>query len=248
MDKIKAKRNEKLKIEFNDGYNNIIEEGNIIETSINNPTSKESIIKKISKLGNSIYFINNISIENDTNIFIPLKEINNIKRLLIEKLDYERSNKKTVFEKRNFKYKKLNIKTTNNLSIFTNDEVDYRNYNKCNLIFYTENKELYKKYNNVYYRLPRIINNFTNYKNENLLINDIGAINKYKDVFKNAMELDIYIPSIKTGIEYDGINYYINPVWGTITKTKYSDETIIEDTYDDLKDDIFEYASTMEAE
>lgn len=30
------------------------------------------------------------------------------------------------------------------------------------------------------------------------------AINKYTDVFNNAMELDIYIPSIKTGIEYDG--------------------------------------------
>lgn len=30
------------------------------------------------------------------------------------------------------------------------------------------------------------------------------AINSYKDIFKNQMELDIYIPSIKTGIEYDG--------------------------------------------
>ena len=30
------------------------------------------------------------------------------------------------------------------------------------------------------------------------------AINSYKDIFDNQMELDIYIPSIKTGIEYDG--------------------------------------------
>lgn len=30
------------------------------------------------------------------------------------------------------------------------------------------------------------------------------AINRYKDPFKNKMELDIYIPSLKTGIEYDG--------------------------------------------
>ena len=30
------------------------------------------------------------------------------------------------------------------------------------------------------------------------------AINSYKDIFKSSMELDIYIPSIKVGIEYDG--------------------------------------------
>ena len=30
------------------------------------------------------------------------------------------------------------------------------------------------------------------------------AINRYTDIFKNGMELDIYIPSLKTGLEYDG--------------------------------------------
>lgn len=34
------------------------------------------------------------------------------------------------------------------------------------------------------------------------------AINSFKDVFDNGMELDVYIPSIKTGIEYDGINWH----------------------------------------
>lgn len=30
------------------------------------------------------------------------------------------------------------------------------------------------------------------------------AVNSYREIFRNSMELDIYIPSIKTGIEYDG--------------------------------------------
>ena len=34
------------------------------------------------------------------------------------------------------------------------------------------------------------------------------AINGYKDIFGNGMELDIYIPSIKTGIEYDGYAWH----------------------------------------
>lgn len=36
------------------------------------------------------------------------------------------------------------------------------------------------------------------------------AINRYTDIFDNGMELDIYIPSIKTAIEYDGIFWHKN--------------------------------------
>ncbi len=34
------------------------------------------------------------------------------------------------------------------------------------------------------------------------------AVNSYKGIFDNRMELDIYIPSINTGIEYDGIYWH----------------------------------------
>ena len=36
------------------------------------------------------------------------------------------------------------------------------------------------------------------------------AISSYKDIFKSSMELDIYIPSLKVGIEYDGKTYHSN--------------------------------------
>ena len=36
------------------------------------------------------------------------------------------------------------------------------------------------------------------------------AINRYKDIFNNGMELDIFIPSISSAIEYDGIAYHKN--------------------------------------
>ncbi len=35
------------------------------------------------------------------------------------------------------------------------------------------------------------------------------AVNAYKDIFTNGMELDVYIPSIKTGIEYDGVAWHL---------------------------------------
>lgn len=34
------------------------------------------------------------------------------------------------------------------------------------------------------------------------------AINGYRGIFKNAMEIDVYIPSIKVGIEYDGMAWH----------------------------------------
>lgn len=34
------------------------------------------------------------------------------------------------------------------------------------------------------------------------------AINSYREIFDNQMELDIYIPSINTGIEYDGVAWH----------------------------------------
>ena len=34
------------------------------------------------------------------------------------------------------------------------------------------------------------------------------AVNRYTDVFDNSMELDIYIPSIRLGIEYDGAHWH----------------------------------------
>ena len=34
------------------------------------------------------------------------------------------------------------------------------------------------------------------------------AINRYKDIFDNGMELDIYIPSIRVAIEYDGVFWH----------------------------------------
>ena len=34
------------------------------------------------------------------------------------------------------------------------------------------------------------------------------SINGFSDIFKTSMELDVYIPSLKTGIEYDGIQWH----------------------------------------
>ena len=47
------------------------------------------------------------------------------------------------------------------------------------------------------------------------------ACNRYKDIFDNGMELDIYIPSRKVGIEFDGKNWHFTPEQIEREKRKY---------------------------
>ena len=187
------KKDRSIEIKFKD-ENNIVEtKGPKPEIALSNPITKEIVEEKLTKLGNSIYICKNFKINLDENMFIPIKELNVIRRTLIEKLNNKRLENKTEFKKVDYNYKKSNITETKSISILIDTEQDYLNLNKFNLNFYTENKEIYEKYKNnknIYFRLKRVINDFEEYKNEKLLINDIGATNKYKD--KNEIITDIY--------------------------------------------------------
>jgi hypothetical protein len=48
------------------------------------------------------------------------------------------------------------------------------------------------------------------------------AVNRCKNIFENGMELDIYIPSIKLAIEFDGAHWHDNEEVHRIEKEKYT--------------------------
>lgn len=48
------------------------------------------------------------------------------------------------------------------------------------------------------------------------------AINRYKEIFEQSMELDIYIPSIRLGIEFDGANWHNSNTQLQREKRKYA--------------------------
>ena len=190
---IEAKLNKNIKVTFDDGINKVEKLGKNIEKANKQELTKGIIEEKISKLNNTIYTIKNIEINMDNNIFIPISEINNLRREIVNELNYIRANKKTNYKKIEPIFNKVKIDNTNTLNILTNKEEEYKELNKYKVNFYTENLILYKKYKdnkNVYLRLPRIINNNINFKNENLLINDIGTITNLSN--KNNIISDIY--------------------------------------------------------
>lgn len=60
--------------------------GQTVEQAQNRPMSKEDILKQINKTGNSEFFFENIEINMEDSIFIPVKQLNNLRREALEEL------------------------------------------------------------------------------------------------------------------------------------------------------------------
>lgn len=191
--KIKIDCNIKIKdniieVEYVDDANNIVKKQyDVVQKSIKISTSKEEIIKQLSKLGNTPFEIRNTNINNIGNIFINIKDLNSIRRELIDEL----SLKRTSFNRKvsNISYDNSFSMNNNNIEISASvvNEEQYKILKKLNIDnIYTENYELYKKYEseNIYYILPRIINKpYDNIKR--IVINDYNYIPESSDIIGN---------------------------------------------------------------
>lgn len=191
--KIKAKINKPLEISINENKINITEKGNIVQKSITSETTEETIKKQLSKLGNTPFKMQNITINKDNNIFISISELNNIRRILIEKLISKKTEtKEKIINK--IVDKKINYKDNNQtINILVNNENQLKAALEENVNnIYTSNILLHKKYPNTFFRLPRVILNRNEIKKDNLLITEIGSIcyTKENNVFSDY-ELNI---------------------------------------------------------
>lgn len=173
----------------------IITKGNLVEEAKSFPITKERIIEQLSKLGNTPFILNNIEVDISNNIFINLKELNELRRTSIEEL----LNSITKPPKKDFilNLHELPKNTEGNykISILTRTEEQLNIALRNNIdIIYTTNKDLYNKYKNnknIYLRLDRVIENHEEYTNERLLCTEFGSIIKYKDT--NTIRTDYYL-------------------------------------------------------
>ena len=194
---VSAHINNKLKVKISDGINEVVSDGVIIERALKNPTSKETITKQLAKLGGSPFALKNVTFDIDDNIFINIKDINEIRRKLVLELEQKRTmvkrkriNNEIILhnaDKITSNMTKLHVKVKNleQLLVCLELNVDY--------IYVTDDKlyEKYKNYGNVYLKLDRVINNFPNYNNENLLVTEWGSAYYYSK--RNKVNSDYYL-------------------------------------------------------
>jgi len=176
-----AKENENLKIAISDGVNIIEENFSVLEKADSKPTSKIEIEEKLQKLGNTPFKLSKINFEVG-NVFIPMKILNNAKRILCEKLIQVRTNyEKSAKYQYNKSFSNVNINKKINVLV-RNEKQLLSVLNKVNNIYVTDLK-LYQKYknDNIYFKVPRINYEKLELNNENLLISDLGALHRFKN-------------------------------------------------------------------
>lgn len=192
-----------LVITISDIDDNIVESITYVEDAKNMPTDAENIKKSLTKLGDSIYKLNNFNINYNQDIFIPISKLNEIRRDMLIKLDEKRINKnnrKILINpvKENIKIKESDGKYRINVFVRNEDQLISCIENNVDTI-YTTDKELYNKYKektNIYYKTSRVINKFLNIKNGNILATELGSINKYSK--SNMVNTDYTLNVVNT--------------------------------------------------
>lgn len=156
----------------------------IVSKAISKPLDEDKILKQLSKTGETPFFIQNYKINIENNIFINIKDLNELRRDTIGELITlleTSSNKPQSIQPDSTP---LTISKKINIAILTRTEEQLKVALKNNINYiYVTDEELYKKYhptnNSIYLRLPRINQYYHEYNNENLLCTEFGSIIKY---------------------------------------------------------------------
>ena len=173
---VKAKIGSKLMINISDGVNSCFSYASIVEEAKNTPISKDRIKKQVEKMGNTPFVCKNTIIDMDDNIFISIKELNELRRLIISKLIDKRISCKDDFLKKDISFEKIDLKYTSFTTVSVYNEEQLK---KCLELgverIYVNNYQLYKKYsknNNVYLKTKRCSFNILNNLEKNSLVGD----------------------------------------------------------------------------
>lgn len=187
----------KMELSISDGINDILVTGGVVETAINQGMNEERIKEQLSKLGSTPFILKEIKIDIDNNIFINIKDINEIRREACSKLIESRYGKEKV--KQILEVKELarnNTKGKISILVRNEEQLDIALRNNIDIIYVTD-EVLYNKYKdnkNIYLRLDRVINKHKEINNERLLCTELGSIIKYNK--NNKIRSDYYINAI----------------------------------------------------
>lgn len=93
---IEIKKDMPAKLRAVDGDGNTVTvEGDIPQTALNRPTDSEQVHKQLSKLGDTIYSLGDITCDIQNGLILPASALNNMRRNICEKLDEKRIDKNT---------------------------------------------------------------------------------------------------------------------------------------------------------
>ena len=154
----------------------------IVEKAQKSETTIERITEQLKKLGDTIYTFDEFNIESDSNIFVPINKLNELRREVMHILNEKRLYK-TDYKKEKYDICVDNFEKVNKKSVLINTYEHYLKEKDNYDIIYVDNKKLFDKLKDskCVLKLPRVLEYIPNYNN-NLLVGELGSIYKYKNV------------------------------------------------------------------
>ena len=172
-----------IKLIVNDSKN-IVEKYSdyVVENAKNSETTVDRIKEQLNKLGDTIYEFDNLEIELDSNIFVPVNKLNELRREVMHALDELRMYKKEI-KKYKYEISVNNFDKVTKKSILIHNFEEYEKYKDKYDLIYVDNVKLYNKIKNnkVNLKIPRVVEKFNNYE-EKLLVGELGSVYKYKNI------------------------------------------------------------------
>lgn len=184
--KMIAKINKELILEISDGKNNIAVTSSKVEKAATSPITLEKIKNQLEKLGNSPFKCIRTEIIKDNNIFISVKQLNDLRRLAVEKLIEKRiENKKNIIIENPKHQKLLSLCNTNYKCASVNNLEQLLACKNLGFdIIYTPNL-LYEQYKNdkdVYKIIRRCSLEIRTLITEKSLVSDYYLFDKDKEI------------------------------------------------------------------
>ncbi len=174
---------EYIKLEITDKINKVQVTSDFkVEKANTSKLSMDKIREQLSKLGDTIYEFNNLDIDMDNNIFVPIIKLNELRRTAIEILNSKRCIKK-VYKKEKYNIDIPNFDRVNKKSVLISSYEQYLKLKNNYDLIYIDNTDLYNKINDkkCILKLNRINEHLKDY-NDKLLVSDLGSVYKYKNV------------------------------------------------------------------
>lgn len=172
---ISAHLGKPLHITMSDSTNNVEIYGQEVQSSINAPITKERIKEQLEKLGETPFISTNTEVNMDSNIFISIKELNELRRSLVESLITLRTTPKDIIIN-NVSFNPILNKTQKSITAQVKTEQQLLTCLELNINrIYTEDEQLYEKYksnSSIYYKIPRCTRNPKQLQKERNLISD----------------------------------------------------------------------------
>ncbi len=143
-----ARKNDPLTLEVTDGTKKVFLQSVIVQQAKNIQVTKERIKSQLQKLGSTPFVLKNVTWDIDENIFIQIKDINELRRNAIEELKIKRMEEKVNYKKQPVKFEKYEKDLEQEISIEVQTEEKLKEVMKKDVTRIYVPIKLYNKYQN----------------------------------------------------------------------------------------------------